>query len=281
MSLINKQHAKIKAKEAGHEAKPWVRSFARFGFFAKGTVYILIGILSFMAALGVGGKTTGSKGAFASVASQPFGEIILWIVAIGLLGYVFWRVFQVINDPYYNKTNTKRIVIRTGFAISAGIYGFLIYKAVSIAMHADNGGGSSQTSTAKLLSQPFGPSIIMLVGIGIIIFAISEIIKALQSKFKKHLMVNEMNHREKQWFTVFGKTGLIARGLVFCIIGSFLIQNALTSNPDQTVGLDRALSEIAQQPFGQWMLGITAIGLFLYGVFLFFKGKYAKISLSS
>lgn len=53
------------AQQTKEEIKPWIRRLARFGFMAKGTVYMLIGLLTFMAVIGVGGgKTTGTSGMF-------------------------------------------------------------------------------------------------------------------------------------------------------------------------------------------------------------------------
>ncbi|TLS37938.1 DUF1206 domain-containing protein [Pseudalkalibacillus caeni] len=279
---IAKQEAKDKAKEAHDKAKPWVKKFARFGYAAKGVVYILIGILSLMAALGVGGKTTGSKGAFASVASKPFGEVLLWIVGIGLVGYVIWRIYQVIADPGHKEVNMKSIVIRIGYAISAGIYGFLAYKAIMIAIHAASGSsGSKKTVTAKMMAQPFGQWVIGLVGAGILIFGLYEFYKAFKEKFKEKLKKGEMSQAEVKWATIAGKVGLSARGVTFVIIGFFLIQTAYTADPNKTKGLDGALSKIAEQPFGQWMLGIVAAGLLFYGIFMVFKAKYRRINFSS
>ncbi|MED4727131.1 DUF1206 domain-containing protein [Aneurinibacillus migulanus] len=45
-------------------------------------------------------------------------------------------------------------------------------------------------------------------------------------------------------------------------IGVFLIRTAIDSNPSETCGLDGALAEIAQQPFGPWLLGAVAIWIY-------------------
>ncbi|WP_407984373.1 DUF1206 domain-containing protein [Priestia abyssalis] len=53
----------------------------------------------------------------------------------------------------------------------------------------------------------------------------------------------------------------------------------MTFDPNKTIGLDEALSKLAQQPFGQWLLGLKAFGLTLYGVFEIMKGKYQHMGL--
>ena len=52
------------------------------------------------------------------------------------------------------------------------------------------------------------------------------------------------------------------QGVVFLVIGVFLTQAALQTNPDEEArGLGSALSALAAQPFGQYLLGLVAFGL--------------------
>ncbi|WP_349410023.1 DUF1206 domain-containing protein [Pseudalkalibacillus sp. SCS-8] len=268
-----------KARQAQNDVKPWIRWFGRFGYFAKGSVYILIGLLSMMAAAGVGGKTADSSGAFSSVASKPFGEVLLWIVAVGLVGYVCWRMIQTFWDPENKGTSMKGIFTRLGYFISGVVYGGLALKASKIAMHAGSSGGSKQTWTAKLMSQPFGVWIIGILGASIISFGLKQMVNGYKEKFAKKFKTSEMSSKELRIGKKIGKLGLIARGITFAIIGYFLIQTALTADSNKVVGLDGALAKIAQQPFGQIMLGAVAIGLFLYGVFQLLKGKNRHMGL--
>jgi hypothetical protein len=273
--IMNKERAKGKAKEGAHEVKPWVKRLGRMGYLAKGSVYLLIGILAFMAAIGVGGQTTGTKGALASIASKPFGEILLWILAIGLAGYVIWKVVEAITDPQNKGHDAKGILMRIGFIFSAIVYAGLAYRAVQIASNAggSGGGNSKQTITAQVLSQPFGQWMVGMAGVAVIGYGIYEIYKGYSEKFTDSFQRSKMDKKEYKLGKKTGKAGLMARGIVFCITGYFLIQTAITTNPDNAKGLDAALSEIAQQPFGQWMLGIVALGLAAYGVFQILKGK--------
>ena len=58
------QEAEHDAKQAAQEASPWVDRFARFGYATKGTVYLVVGTLAIVAAIGMGGRTTDPPGAF-------------------------------------------------------------------------------------------------------------------------------------------------------------------------------------------------------------------------
>ena len=73
---------------SGRRGFEWL---ARSGFVARGVVYGIIGVLALKLAFGVGGKATDQKGALETVAQQPFGKVLLILIAIGLAGYALWR----------------------------------------------------------------------------------------------------------------------------------------------------------------------------------------------
>jgi Domain of Unknown Function (DUF1206) len=266
-------------KDNSKDIKPWIRGFARIGFISRGLVYMLIGALAVMAAFGVGGSTSDSNGAFAAIASKPFGEVLLWIVGIGLLGVVIWSFIQAITDPEYHGDQGKSIVRRVTHIFTGAAYGILGFNAIAIALHAKGGSSSEQTMSAKLLSQPFGQWIVGIVGLAIIGFALHELYSAYTEKFAKQFKKGSMSKHEWTFSKRTGKIGLTARGIVFLLVGYFFIRTAVTADPDKTKGLDGALSEIAQQPFGKWLLAIVAAGLFLYGVFEILRGKNRHLSI--
>ncbi|MEC3885583.1 DUF1206 domain-containing protein [Halobacillus litoralis] len=270
---------KSKRSEASEEIKPWVRRFGRIGYMAKGIVYALIGILTLMAAIGVGGKTTGTNGLFRSLAGVAFGEILLWIIGIGLVGYISWLATKSIMDPNNEGTDGKGLITRFGYIVGAVIYGSLAFNAIKIALNAGSSSGNSeQTLSAKLLSQPFGQWLVGLLGAIVIGYGLYEIYQGSTGKFMKKMNTGEMDRHKRNVAEKSGKFGLSARGIVLGLIGFFFIQTALTANPDEAKGLDGALSEIAQQPFGQILLGIAAVGLVLYGVYQMVRGRYARMN---
>ncbi|WP_226584758.1 DUF1206 domain-containing protein [Halobacillus litoralis] len=266
--------------QAKEEIKPWVRRLGRVGFMAKGTVYTLIGILTFMAVIGVGGgKTTGTQGMFRTVAHVAFGEIILWIIGVGLIGYILWLLVKAVLDPKNYGADAKGIITRIGYFVGAIIYGGIAYNAIKIAMNAGSSGGDSkQTLSAKLLSQPFGQWLVGLVGVIVIGYAVYEFYQGSTGRFMKNFRMGEMEQHKQKVAKNAGRFGLSARGIVLGLIGFFFIRTALTANPEDTKGLDGALSEISQQPFGQILLGIAAVGLILYGVYQIIRGRYNRMN---
>ena len=257
-------------KASSGEVAAWVKGLARFGYAAKGVVYAIIGVLAAQTAFrgGSSGQTTGQSGALQTIASQPFGRIMLGLVAVGLIGYALWRLVQAIMDPEREGSDGEGIVKRLGYGISGLTYAGLAFSAFRIIQGTGGGGGSNaQGFTARLMSQPFGQWLVGIVGVIIIGVGFFQIYKGAAAKFREDLKLSEMGSAEETWATRAGRIGLTARGVVYGVIGALLIQAALQANPQQAGGLGKALQTLAQQPYGPWLLGGVALGLIAYGAY--------------
>ncbi|WNF24942.1 DUF1206 domain-containing protein [Mesobacillus jeotgali] len=270
----------IEVRNKLREAKPWVRRFARFGYIAKGLVYGMVGVLAALAAFGPSGDTTGTSGALQSLATLPFGEIALWFIGIGLIGYILWDFIKAIKDPEDEGTDAKGLVKRAGYFISALIYSNLAFGAIKLASNTGSAGGdnSEKTISAKLMEQPFGVWLVGIVGGVIIGYGVYELYKGAKEKFMTQFKTYEMNDKERKITRISGKIGLISRGIVLSMVGFFFIRTAYTHNPNESKGLGGALTELANQPFGQFLLAIMAAGLILYGIYQIIKGRYQQMN---
>ncbi len=265
-------------------ASPWVERLARLGYAAKGAVYIVVGLLAAMAAFGRGGKTTDTRGALATIVAQPFGRVLLGTVAVGLAGYAIWRFVQAGVDAEHKGSDAKGMAVRIGYAISGLIHAGLAFTAMQLVVGSESGSrrgsgdSASQDWTARLLDQPFGPWLVALLGAVIIGIGLAQLFKAYTAKFREKLKLSEMSNTEQTWATRSGRLGFAARGVVFGVIGTFLILAALQSDPSQARGLGGALRALEQQSFGSLILGVVAIGLVAYGVFMLVAARYRRIA---
>ncbi|NEQ20548.1 MAG: DUF1206 domain-containing protein [Microcoleus sp. SIO2G3] len=259
-------------------ANPWIERFARFGYAAKGMVYIIVGLLAIEVALGLGGKVTDSEGALQAIMIQPFGKVLLLGIAFGLVGYVLGCLVQAIVDPATQETDTQRVVQRLGYALSGLSYaGLAIAAAKMIIGLKSSKGNSSVDWTARLLSKPFGCWLVVLVGIVVIVVGFSYFYRAYTTEFLDQFDVLEMSKIELFWATHLGRFGMSARGSIFGVIGIYLIQAALRFDPEEAKGLGGALKAIAQQPFGLFLLGVIAVGLIAYGIYEIVLARYRRI----
>ena len=268
----------------------WIENYARLGLAAKGAVYVLVGGLTLAAALGIGGQTANRTEVFKEIIQQPFGKIILGIVAFGLLGYAIWRFIQAIKDPENNGDDAKAIVKRIGFAVSGIVYAGLTYYAASLifglgsgsgggsgAGGGGGGGSSNQFFVNKLLEQPFGKWLVIIVGIIIIFKGLRQFYRGFTEKFKEEVKDYSVPQKIKKVYDNLGKIGYLSRGVVFAIIGYFFFIAGVQSNPGAAKGTEGVFSFL-NSTGGPWLMGLVALGLLGYGVFMFVKSKYKPIS---
>ncbi|MDQ3321741.1 MAG: DUF1206 domain-containing protein [Acidobacteriota bacterium] len=271
---------KEEAERISQSARSWIVPLARFGYAAKGIVYVIIGILAALAAFTSGGRTTDSRGALEEILSKSYGKLLLGAVAVGLAGYAVWRIVQAVKDTENKGSGAKGTAVRIGYAVSGVIHASLAFTAARMVFgsgESGSGDASSKEWTATLLEQPFGQWLVAAVGLGFVIFALSQIYKAYSTKFREKLKTGEMDEGTENFAVRSGQIGLVARGIVFGIIGAFLGLAALHSNAGEARGLGGALRALQGQSYGQLLLGVVALGLVAYGLYMFVQARYRRI----
>ena len=251
---------------------------ARAGYAAKGIVYLLIGILAVRAAFGdAGGQSTGSGGALRTLLDEPFGQVLIGLIGVGLAAYALWRLFSAATDPEDHGTDAKGIAVRVGFLVSAVVHGALALEAIRLATESAGGGSGDGAEhwTSRLLSAPAGP---WLVGLGALIiggYAVVQLRRAFASDIAKRLRLgSDADHR--RLIERLGRAGLAARGVVFGLIAFFLMRAALEYDPSEAGGVDQALDWLSGQPTA--LFAAVALGLAAYGLFQLAKARYRVIS---
>jgi hypothetical protein len=270
--------AERRAGEAARQASTWLERLARFGYAAKGAVYIIMGALAAGVATGFGGRVTDPQGTLEAIYTQTFGQVLLGLIAVGLVGYAIWRLVQATADPDGEDRDVRGIAVRVGYVFAALAYVGLAFIAGQLALAVGGGGSSPQDWTAYLLSQPFGQALVVGVGAGVVGYGLVQLYNAYKAEFREYLKLGGMSERVETWVVRGGRFGLAARGVVFGIVGVFLMSAALRFDPREAQSLGGALQTLVGQPFGPWLLGAAALGLVAYGLLMLVAARYRRIA---
>jgi hypothetical protein len=277
-SPINKIQQGV-ARVAGQPARsPWFEALARFGYAVRGLLYIVVGFLAAEVAVGHGGAATDKSGAITAIGNEPFGKVLLLLMVVGLAGYALWGFVRALLDPLGRGTDAKGLAQRVGYFVSGLSYGALVIPTVRLLMDKPSPGGNASTVwTARLLETPPGPWLVGLIGLIAIGGGLGQMYLAWSKGFKKDFKRWELNTKTLEWASRIAQAGLVARGIVFAMIGWFLVQAARTVDPKQVIGLDGALAKLAHEPAGPILIGLMALGLMAFGLYSIFCARWIKI----
>jgi hypothetical protein len=247
----------------------------RLGYAAKGMVYVVMGLLATEAALGIGGRTTDSRGALRTIGEAPFGKFALFIVMIGLFGYAAWRLTSGVTDAERRGGDTSGIALRIADAARGVAYGVLaIWTLRFLTSSQSTDGNQTRSATDRLLAMPGGRWIVIAVGLSVIAYAIYQIFRAASGKFLKRLDLSSAGSETKRWVDRMGRFGIAARGIVFGMIGVLLVRAGWTYDPSKVGGISQSLDALAREPQGRILFGVVALGLIAFGIFELATARY-------
>lgn len=257
---------------------------ARLGFCSRGVVYAVIGLLALnIAWQGTSGDASASKeGALREIAERSFGRSLLLVLAVGLAGYAVWRLSEALWGKRDEDDEAKRTAKRLLSAGKAGAYLVLLASTLRFVTEGPSAGGTGgdeqeETMTARVLEWPGGRLLVIGVGLGLLGGGLYVVYRGLAQKFEKRLDTSEMGPITARLVDVAGTCGLIARGLLFSLVGFVLVKAGLDFDPEQANGIDGTLKLMATQAYGTALLTITALGLIAYGLYSLAEARYRQL----
>jgi hypothetical protein len=255
----------------------WMVWLARAGLTARGINYLLIGGLAVAIGLGSSGEDADRLGALRYVASKPGGAAALWLLTVGFAALTVWRLAEAAygqSGPDGHKTRK-----RLGSLASAVLYGFICGSIVTFLLGVSQTSGNSQSKdvTAQLMAHTGGRWLVLAIGVGVVVAGIVIIVSAVRKTFAKQLRLTEMSPRTRHVVETLGRVGGTARGIVFGVVGVFLVVAAVTFDARKAQGLDGALRKIASTPLGPWLLVAVALGLVTFGVYSCCEARWRKV----
>ena len=279
-----KQHvenAKNHVDKAVRGARPYIEMTARIGFAAKGLAYLLIGGFAALAAVGSSNQTFSRAGMLQFLAGKPLGWVLAIGLGIGFGAFGLWQIFWALRDPEFEGHDWKGMRKRFAkFCVGIGhlaLVGLAFRVAMGSANTDQSGDAKAQDWTAWAMSYPLGRWIVAGIGIGFVVYTVSQLRKAWKLDPDEELRTHELSSFQRTLSCNIGKFGIAARAVVFFIIGCFLILAAWHAHPHEARGLGGALHALAEQPYGWILLAIVALGLIAYGLYALVQARYRRI----
>ena len=255
-----------------------VGRLGRAGLAAKGGSYVLVALLALQVAFGdEKGGPKDRQGALQAVAGEPYGSVLVALLALGFAAYAVWRFAEAIFDRGNDGDDAKGVSKRVGQLARGALYAGLAFVCVSILLGARGGSGSENREAARVLEWPAGRWLVAAVGLGVLAAAAFNGYRALTCKFMKDLKQGEMGENEENVYRLVGRIGHAARAVVFGLVGFFLVKTAWQYDPKEAIGIDGALRKLANEEYGPVWLGIVAAGLGAYGLFCLVQARYRRV----
>jgi hypothetical protein len=259
----------------------WITPIGRIGYFAKGIVYFCVGVFSALAGMAGRARASDSRAAIETISEQPYGRVLLLTLAAGLLCFVVWRLIEAALDPCEEGRGFESVVRRGRSLFSGIIYSGITLAAVKTAMGSSSGSGggdrTARDSAAKAIATPYGTWALIAIGIGLVIYGVFQWSRVYRGTFQRRLSLSSLGPDYRQWLVRICGFGLSARGLIFAIVGVFLVQAGLRSDPGEARGLSGALNSLRGTEYGPILFAVVAFGLAAYGVYCCVKGVYGRL----
>ncbi len=249
----------------------------RVGYAAKGLIYLLTGVLALRLAVGMGGRITDASGVLRTFVRQPFGWILLTVIAVGILAYAAWQVTEAVMDTRHKGGGVRGWLDRSLTIIKAAVYGTIGVEAMQLVLARRATSQSADDYAREAMEVPFGSIFLVLVGIGIAWYGISQIWMAWQSRFDDEIDQQRLRRDGLAWVLGIGRAGIGARGVILVVMGTALLRAGFDRSPSKASGMAESLWTLVSQPFGKWLLAATAAGLVCFGLFQLLHAKYARL----
>jgi hypothetical protein len=266
-------------KAAEGAAEKLVDRMARLGLASRGLVYLLIAWIAVRIAFHRGnGQQADRQGALHEFAHNAAGKVLLVVMAIGFVGYAGWRLIEAAGCA--RRADGVDDWVRAGASAARGVlYAFFAGSTFLTALSGSGGAGSDSTSekaTGGLLGEPGGRWLVIVAGVGFVIAGLALAVRGILRKFERGLDTRRMSAGFERGAAALGVVGQTARGVVFGVVGVFLVEAAASFDPQKARGLDGALRTLARGGWGQPLLLVVALGLAAFGLYSLVEARFRK-----
>jgi hypothetical protein len=274
MSSVSRTAESTASRAANSRA---LELLARAGFIGYGIVHLLFAWLALQIAWGGSSEEGDQSGALQKIAEQPMGKFLVIAIGVGLAAMALWQLLEAIVG-HTGEQGKERVIERVASAGRAIVYGYFAFTAFKVFNGANASTADSQQKTTEgLLGSTGGRWLVALAGIALAGLGVGLVIYGVVKRFEKHLKTGLMSPSTRKLSRRLGVAGYSAKGVAYGIAGLLFVVAAVTYDPEKARGLDAALNELREQPYGAILLTLIALGIAAFGVFCFVQSKYRKV----
>jgi Domain of Unknown Function (DUF1206) len=273
MNSVSATRATRTARRASRS--PAAHILARAGLTARGVIYLLIGWVAVLVAIGRSSQEADQQGALQLLAGKPAGLVSLWLLGIGFAAYALWQLSEAAFGVTGEPNGAGRRLISLGRAVIYAGFAYLTFTVISGTQH--NQTREQQDITATAMRHTEGRWLVGIVGLIVVIIGLVLVGQGARRTFTKYLRTSQMSPRTRRVVEVLGMVGTVARGLVFALAGVIVIDAAITHKASESGGIDKALLTLRNQPFGEFLMILAALGLAVFGCYGLCEARWRKV----
>jgi Domain of Unknown Function (DUF1206) len=250
-------------------------ALARAGLTARGIIYILLGWVAVLVALGHGSHEADQQGALQLLAGKSYGTVSLWLLGIGFAAYALWRLSEAAFGAAGDGTRAGPRLRSLGRTVVYAAFAYLTFKVLAGSQGSQ--AQKQQDATASLMQHAGGRWLVGIAGLVVVVIGIVLVTEGLRRKFMKYLRTGQMSRRTLRTVKALGMIGTTARGVVVVLVGVLVIDAAVTHSPSKSGGVDKALLTLRDQTFGPVLLILVALGLVVFGVYGLCEARWRRV----
>jgi uncharacterized membrane protein len=252
---------------------------ARIGLIAYGVVHLLLAWLALQLAWGGGsGQSADQAGALATLAEQPLGRPLLWLLAVGLVALAAWQAAEVLRwrSRLSSSGDARKKALEKVVKSVAKAVLYVVLAVLAVRTATSGGGGGGQQQAAGVFGWPAGRWLVALVGLVVIGVGVYLVHKGVSKRFLEEVDLGSASPQTTRLVTRLGQAGFPAKGVSLGVVGGLLVYAAVTFDPARATGLDGALRTILGAPFGRVLLTLVAVGIAAFGAYCFVRARYPE-----
>lgn len=270
---------KVEREVKKQAASDWLEVTARLGYIVRGGLYGAMGWLALGYSLGFSNRTEDQRGSLYLLSSSPLKLVVSGVVIVGLVGYSLWGFIRAVYDPLRRGDDATGIAARAGFVWSGLSYLGLLWFTLQFLLGKSHGDGADaiEKSIRAVMSHPFGIWLTILTGLVAVVVGLGQFVDMYKAGFKKDLKRGSMNRAERITADSLGRMGMFSRGVVFSMLGGFIVEAAIHHDPARARGMGGAMQALADQPMGHLLLAVVALGFIALGLHSFACARWVRM----